>query len=119
MPEPGVLGAIPLWAIVLDYVLGMVMWTLIGRAAMNLFLPIDSQFFFMKAFVRLTDPVLKVFKPITPGFLVEPIVPLFVAWFFFIFRFYVMPWLLGYSVMGMLSFPLESDIARAIYSLLH
>jgi hypothetical protein len=73
----------------------------------------------MKAFVRLTDPVLKVFKPITPGFLIEPIVPLSVAWFFFIFRFYVMPWLLGYSVMGMLSFPLESDIARAIYSLLH
>ena len=29
-------------------------------------------------------------------------------------RFYLMPWLLGYSVMGMLSFPLESDIAHAI-----
>ncbi len=113
------LSAIPLWAIVLDYLLGMVMWTLIGRAAMNLFLPIDSDFFFMKAFVRLTDPVLKVFKPITPRFLIELIVPLYVAWFFFIFRFYVMPWLLGYSVMGMLSFPLESDIARAIYSLLN
>jgi hypothetical protein len=25
-----------------------------------------------------------------------------------------MPWLLGYSVMGMLSFPLESEIAQAI-----
>jgi uncharacterized protein YggT (Ycf19 family) len=117
MPET--LSAFPLWAIVVDYVLGMVMWTLIGRFAMNFFLPVNSEFFFMKAFVRLTDPVLNVFKPITPGFLIEPIVPLYVAWFFFIFRFYVMPWLLGYSVMGMLSFPLESDIARAIYSLLH
>jgi hypothetical protein len=31
------------------------------------------------------------------------------------FRFYVLPWLLGYSVLGMLSFPLESEIARMIY----
>jgi hypothetical protein len=29
-------------------------------------------------------------------------------------RFYLMPWLLGYSVMGMLSFPLEGEIARSI-----
>jgi uncharacterized protein YggT (Ycf19 family) len=110
-------SAFPIWVIVLDYVLGMVMWTLIGRSAMNLFLPVDSEFFFMKAFVRLTDPILRVFKFITPSFLAELVVPLYVAWFFFLFRFYLMPWLLGYSVMGMLSFPLEGDIARWLYSL--
>lgn len=113
------LAAFPLWVIVVDYLLGMVMWTLIGRAAMNLFLPTTSDFFFMKAFVWLTNPVLKVFRPITPGFLIEPLVPLFVAWFFFMVRFYLMPWLLGYSVMGMLSFPLESDIARALYDIFY
>lgn len=111
------MAAFPLWVILLDYALGVVMWTLIGRAAMNVFLPIDSNFFFMKAFVTLTDPILRLFRPITPTFLFEPIVPLFVAWFFYIFRFYVMPWLLGYSVMGMLSFPLESDIARGLYAI--
>ncbi len=111
----GTLDAFPLWVIVLDYGLGMVMWTLIGRSAMNLFLPIDSDFFFMKFFVRVTNPIIRAFRWITPGFLVDLIVPLYVAWFFFVFRFYVMPWLLGYSVMGMLSFPLEGDIARMIY----
>ncbi len=111
----GTLDAFPLGVIVLDYLLGMVMYTLIGRAAMNLFLPIDSEFFFMKVFVRATNPILKIFRWITPRFLIEPIVPLYVAWFFFAFRFYVMPWLLGYSVMGMLSFPLEGEIARMIY----
>ena len=30
----------------------------------------------------------------------------------------LMPYLLGYSVMGMLSFPLEGEIAAAIYALL-
>lgn len=106
---------LPLWAVIVDYILGMIMWTLIGRAAMSIFLPENSSFFFMKVFVKSTDPIIRVFRPVTPGFLVDLIVPLYVAWFFFMFRFYLMPWLLGYSVMGMLSFPLESEIAGAIY----
>lgn len=111
------LQVFPIWVIVIDYVLGVVMWTLIGRAAMNVFLPEDSNFFFMKAFVKITNPVIRVFRPITPSFLLDPLVPIYVAWFFFMIRFYLMPWLLGYSVMGMLSFPLESEIAQIIYQL--
>ena len=110
-------GIFPLWVIVIDYALGLVMWTLIGRAAMNLFLPEDSEFFFMRFFVKATDPIIALFRPITPGFLIPVLVPLFVAWFFFMIRFYLMPWLLGYSVMGMLSFPLESDIAATLYNI--
>lgn len=107
----------PLWVIVIDYILGLIMWTLIGRAAMNIFLPENSEFFFMRFFVLATNPILRIFRPITPGFLIDPLVPMFVAWFFFLFRFYVMPWLLGYDVMGMLSFPLESDIAHVLYQM--
>jgi uncharacterized protein YggT (Ycf19 family) len=110
------LAAFPLWVIVIDYLLGMIMWTLIGRAAMNIFLPEDSNFFFMRFFVRITNPILRLFRPITPGFLIEFLVPVYVAWFFFMIRFYLMPWLLGYSVMGMLSFPLESEIAAVLYN---
>lgn len=108
----------PLWAIVLDYLLGVVMWTLIGRSAMRIFLPENSSFFFMRFFVRATDPLLKLFAPITPAFLIQPLVPLYVAWFFFMIRFYLMPWLLGYTVMGMLSFPLEGEVARSITRLM-
>jgi uncharacterized protein YggT (Ycf19 family) len=108
----------PLWVIVLDYLLGVVMWTLIGRTAMRIFLPENSTFFFMRFFVRSTDPLLKLFRPITPEFLIQPLVPLYVAWFFFLVRFYLMPLLLGYTVMGMLSFPLEGEIARSISRLM-
>jgi uncharacterized protein YggT (Ycf19 family) len=108
------LAIFPIWVVAIDYVLGIVMWTLIGRTAMSFFLPQDSNFFFMRFFVRATDPLLKLFAPITPSFLLDPLVPLYVAWFFFMFRFYVMPLLLGYSVMGMLSFPLEGEIAQMI-----
>ena len=101
----------------IDYAMGMIMWTLIGRVAMNIFQREDSNFFFMKIFVKTTDPLIKLFRFITPSFIIIPLVPLYVAWFFYMFRFYLMPYLLGYSVMGMLSFPLESDIAIQIYQI--
>ena len=101
----------------IDYVLGVIMWTLIGRVAMNIFQRQDSEFFFMKVFVKMTDPFIKMFRFITPSFIVAPLVPLYVAWFFYMFRFYLMPYLMGYSVMGMLSFPLESEIAAQIYQI--
>ena len=106
-----------IYILVIDYILGIVMWTLIGRSAMNIFQREDSDFFFMRVFVKYTNPIIKLFRFITPSFIIGPIVPLYVAWFFYMFRFYAMPYILGYDVMGMLSFPLESDIAREIYRL--
>ena len=100
---------------IIDYILGVIMWTLIGRVAMNIFQREDSQFFFMKVLVNLTNPIIRLFKPITPEFIIKPLVPLYVAWFFYLIWFYLMPYILGYSVMGMLSFPLESEIAQEIY----
>ena len=109
----------PIWVLIIDYALGAVMWTLIGRFALGLFLPPDSNWGFLRIIRQLTDPLLRLFRPITPGFLVDAVVPLFVAWFFYMLRFYVMPPLLGYGVMGMLSFPLESSIAKALAALLN
>src|SRR6056300_745287 len=100
---------------VIDYILGIIMWTLVGRVAMNIFQREDSQFFFMKAFVKFTNPLLTIFKPVTPKFIIQPLVPLYVAWFFFMIRFYLMPYLLCYSFMVILSFLFESEISRQIY----
>ena len=108
---------IPIYVYVIDYILGVVMYTLIGRSAMNIFQREDSDFFFMKAFVKLTNPILDFFSFITPSFLIRPIIPLYIAWFIFMIRFYLMPVLLGYGEMGMLSFPLDSEISRIIYDL--
>ena len=101
--------------LIIDYILGVVMWTLIGRVAMNIFQRENSEFFFMKAFVKLTNPLIRLFKPITPSFIIDPLVPLYIAWFVYMIRFCLVPYLLGYSVMGMLSFPLDSEIATEIY----
>ena len=111
------ISAFPIWILAVDYLLGIIMWTLIGRFGMSLFLNEDSSFFFMKFFVKVTDPLMRWFRPITPAFLVHRLRPLYVAWFFYMIRFYVVPLLLGYSVMGVLSFPLESENALAIYDI--
>ena len=50
----------------IDYIMGMIMWTLIGRVAMNIFQREDSQFFFMRVFVKFTNPLINLFKPLTP-----------------------------------------------------
>ena len=104
----------PVWLLTFDYIMGVIMWTLIGRFAMGIFLLENSKFFFMRVFVKYTNPLIRLFNPITPGFLADRLVPLYVAWFFYMIRFYLMPWLLGYSVMGMLSFPLESEFAHRL-----
>ena len=108
---------IPIWVILIDYIMGLVMWTLVGRFGMSIFVSEQSDFFFMKVFVRMTDPMIKAMAKLTPGFLVDRLRPLYVAWFIFMIRFYIMPVVLGYDVMGMLSFPLESELALIIYDI--
>ena len=44
----------PIWMIAIDYILGVVMWTLIGRFGMRIFLPEESKFFFSR-FLILVD----------------------------------------------------------------
>ena len=108
-------GQFPVYIFFLDYALGAIMWTLVGRFGMTIFMHEQSDFFFMRAFVKLTDPVMRLFRPITPKFLIARLHPLYVAWVFYMARFYVIPLIFGYSVMGVLSFPLESEIALGIY----
>ncbi len=73
----------PVWVLILDYIMGMIMWTLIGRTAMSIFQREDSNFFFMKMFVKFTNPIIKPFGILTPSFIIRPLVPLYVAWFFY------------------------------------
>ena len=108
---------IPVAILILDYVMGLAMWTLIGRFGMSIFVSENSDFFFMKAFVRMTDPMIRFMNRATPSFLVYKMRPLYVAWFIYMIRFYIMPLVLGYSLMGVLSFPLESEIALVIYDI--
>jgi hypothetical protein len=65
-------------------------------------------------FIRVTNPALYLFDPVTPKSLIRPLIPLYVAWLFFLIRFHLMLWVLGYTVMGMLSFSLENEFVSAL-----
>ena len=63
------------WVIALYYILALVMWTLVGRVSKHIFPPENSSFFLMKFFVRSTNPLILAFRLITPGFLIQLLVP--------------------------------------------
>ena len=87
------------------------MWTLLGRAILDLFIAPDSRMVIGKVFRQITDPVIRVFAKITPSFLIKPLVPIYVAWWFYFIRFYVIPFIF-IGEFGLLSFPLESAIGK-------
>ena len=51
---------------IIDYILGVIMWTLIGRVSNEYLSKRRFTIFFMKVFVNLTNPLIRLFKPITP-----------------------------------------------------
>lgn len=106
---------LPLPLLLLDYVLGAIMWTLIARAVLGLFIAEQSPMVIAKVFRQLTDPFLRLFHRITPPFLLPIFVPLYVAWWFYIIRFFVIPYIF-FGEMGILSFPLEGAVADFLLS---
>lgn len=101
----------PIPVIVVDYFLGIVMWTLLGRAVLDLFIPAHSPMVIARVFRQVTNPFIRIFRKITPSFLVPFLIPVYVAWWFYMLRFYILPYIF-FGEFGMLSFPLESFIVQ-------
>ncbi len=89
------------------------MWTLLARAVLDLFVAPGSEMVMAKVFRQITDPFIRFFRRVTPRFLAPILIPVYVAWWFYMARFYVIPYLF-YGEVGMLSFPLESMIGKMI-----
>src|SRR5262245_23885326 len=49
-----------------DYVLAVLMYTVLGRAALSLLLDSDSQNYIWRFFCRVTDPVIAIVAQVTP-----------------------------------------------------
>lgn len=70
----------------INYLLAVVAYTLIGQSILGLFVPQTSNFFVMRFFRLITDPFIRLFRPITPRFLHPFAVPLYVAFWIFVLR---------------------------------
>jgi len=69
-----------------NYVLAAVLYTLFGRVLLGFFVGPRSDFVVMRFFRLLTDPVVRVLAPVTPGFLPPTLVPLYVAFWVIVLR---------------------------------
>ena len=108
----------PIWLIIIDYILALIMAFLALKFVLNLFFNEQNNLSFFKFFTKMTNPILNVTQKITPKFIVQPLIPLYLAWLFFMIRIYFLPLLLGYSYIGSFAFIFEKQIIEQIKSII-
>ncbi|MBL8906287.1 MAG: YggT family protein [Rhizobiales bacterium] len=69
-----------------NFILAAVMYTMIGRLLLSFFAPQDWKNYIWRAFVRITDPVLRPVRFITPAVLPDPVVLIFAALWLMLIR---------------------------------
>ena len=108
----------PVWIIIIDYILAVIMAILVFKFLLNLFISEDSNLGFFKFFTKITSPIINITFNATPNFIVQPLIPLYVAWLFFMIRIYFLPLLLGYSYIGKFAFVFEKQIIEEVKSII-
>ena len=108
----------PIWLTAVDYFLACLMIVLLVKFILNLFFSEVSNFKFLRLINRIIQPIFNVTNKITPNFIVQPIIPLYVAWLIFMIRLYLLPLILGYSYLGKFAFTFEKDVSAQIKSIL-
>jgi len=78
-----------------NYLLAAVMYSLLGRFLLSIFMAPDSKNYIYRAFVRITDPVLKPVRFITPAAVPYMIVLIFAALWTLVLRFALLVALAG------------------------
>jgi YggT family protein len=85
-----------------DYVLAVLMYTVLGRIALSLFLDADSQNYIWRFFCSVTDPVIAVVGQVTP----KAATPVIVWLFGFVWLFWArLVLLIVYRASGLLPVP--------------
>ena len=80
---------IPFWSLwyfhLPNFVLAMLMYTLLGRAILGLIVDPNSKNYIWRFFVRVTDPVIDIIRPVTPKAAAPVVLWLFgFVWLFWI-----------------------------------
>ena len=108
----------PIWIIIIDYILALIMAILVFKFLLNLFIDEGSNLGFFKFFTKITSPIINITFKATPNFIVQPLIPLYIAWLFFMIRIYFLPLVLGYSYIGKFAFAFEKQIIEQIKSII-
>ena len=69
-----------------NYLIAALIYTLLGRFVLGIFVPDNWDNFIWKFFKRFTDPALRVTAWITPSFMVPALMPLVAVFWLFVLR---------------------------------
>ena len=106
----------PIWLIVFDYILALIMLILILKFVLNIFTNEVSNAIVFRFFNKLTKPIINLSIKLTPEFIVKPIVPSYLAWLVLMVRIYLLPLLVGHTYLGKFAFLFEKDLITLINS---
>ena len=107
----------PIWLIALDYFLACLMIILLVNFTLNLFFSEASNFVLYRFITKLAKPIINITNKITPSFIVQPLIPIYMAWLIFMIRIYLLPLFLGYSYLGKFAFVFEKDLISGVKSI--
>jgi hypothetical protein len=101
---------VPALGILLDLLFGILMWASCAQFLITIFVNEDSKFMLLGIVRKTTSGALFVVRYIAPSFLVNKVMPLYLAFVLFILRFYALPAILTYDVVSFSAMPLEALI---------
>ena len=107
----------PIWLVALDYFLACLMLILLIKFILNLFLSEASNFVLYRFITKLANPIINITNKITPSFIVQPLIPIYIAWLIFMIRIYLLPLFLGYSYIGKFAFVFEKELISQVKSI--
>ena len=108
----------PIWLVALDYFLACLMVILLTNFILNLFLSEASNFILYRFITKLVNPIINITNKITPSFIVQPLIPIYIAWLILMIRIYLLPLFLGYSYIGKFAFVFEKDLITHVKAIL-
>ena len=108
----------PIWLVAFDYFLACLMVILLINFILNLFLSEASNFVLKRFITKLANPIINIANKITPSFIVQPLIPIYIAWLILMIRIYLLPLFLGYSYLGKFAFTFEKDLINQVKSIL-
>ena len=73
----------PIWLVVVDYFLACLMIILLINFILNLFLSEVSNSVLYRFITKLANPIINITNKITPDFIVQQLIPIYLAWLFF------------------------------------
>ena len=108
----------PIWLIAIDYLLAILMLILVLKFILNLFFNEGSNLVFFRFISKVIIPFILIFKKITPSFIVQPIIPLYIGWLIFMIRIYFLPLFLGFDGIGKFALIFEKNLFSQIKSIM-